>query len=74
MFREIRRLRERPLTVLALERLMPVMRPLVDRECACGRERLAAAWVVAYAWFCEGRGEVSDVRKELKDTGRTGRA
>ena len=47
MLRQIRALRKRLPAHAALERLVPVVRALVDRERAHDRERLPAAGVVA---------------------------
>lgn len=41
-----------PIAVRALERLAPVVRPLVDRQRTGDRKRLAAPREVTRIWFC----------------------
>jgi hypothetical protein len=48
MFRQVGRLGERAIAKRALERLVPVVCPLVDRQGPRDRKRLAAAGKVAY--------------------------
>lgn len=57
VFRQIRRLRKRPITIRALEGLVAVVRALVDRERAGDGERLAAAGEVADVRFWSDRGK-----------------
>lgn len=51
MFCQVRRLAEAALAVLALERLFPIMRPLVDRQRARDSECLPAAREIADEWL-----------------------